>query len=151
MNQPSSIADALTVSGASSSASLIATTSPETGDCARGRGRVGGTLLARFNKGTRRARVDVRGGLDGLDGPKCLALLDLVADLGEVHEDDVPERIGGEIGDADGADAAVDGDVLVLRRVARRERAPGRATDGAGRERRGACGDEAEHDVQSVT
>ena len=61
-------------------------------------------------------RVDVRRGLDRLDGPEGLALLDLVADLGQVDEDDVAERVRRVVRDADRRDAAVDLGVLVALR-----------------------------------
>ena len=76
MNQPSSSADELTRSGVSSSAPLISTT------CR------GGPYTS-------------SSGLDRLHGPEGLALLDLVADLGEVDEHDVAERVRRVVRDAD--------------------------------------------------
>mmetsp|Transcript_12883 Transcript_12883/g.45717 ORF Transcript_12883/g.45717 Transcript_12883/m.45717 type:complete len:205 (-) Transcript_12883:31-645(-) len=69
--------------------------------------------LVHLGDGARDGRVDVGGGLDRLDGAKRLALDDLVADVGEVDEDDVAEFAGRERGDADDARLALNLAVLV--------------------------------------
>lgn len=57
--------------------------------------------------------VDVGGGFDGLDHSGGSFGMDDAADVGEFDEDDVTEFVLGVIGDADGADVAIDVEPLV--------------------------------------
>ena len=66
---------------------------------------------------TRERRVDVRGGLDRLDGAHRVVLVNLRAHLGEIDEDDVAQLLLRVVGDADGADVALDLDPLVVLRA----------------------------------
>ncbi len=52
--------------------------------------------------GARDRHVEITRGLDGLDDPKGLPRVEVVASSGQLDEGDVAEAVLGEVGDADG-------------------------------------------------